>query len=423
MGKIRSLYVRPLRSCDLSFDMAGVLEARAAKIGDVVPAFDLQNVVLNHLDPTVGSASIRALFAGSPLATLRTPIAAASLDQVVTRRLLSYLNRYKHKADIVAAYNSIYSAAADGKMSRLGRLSQLEQQRATGVDAAFTAANLAGVVTQADTSVVTYGGNQTSNTYINGLGMRQPTHKVTVQGPPNATNTIDDTDSIPIKYVGPGWQPVQETQPNYNSQKTETVLPTQTARTKFTDLRDLALENKMRTETTQLNLQDQTITQAIVNAQVPDLGSILDAELSAIDGEVRKAQIAYALLYLTAPISGRVTAVFKEVGESVAVGEPVMRVEAQDDILLVGLVQYRAPLIVGTPVTVLAKEVFEDGGRATIQGNVVAVRGHDANNDEWDVMISARNTGTPVTMPDGTVRNIVLPLNYHFDRETTEVRI
>jgi multidrug efflux pump subunit AcrA (membrane-fusion protein) len=423
MGKIRSLYVRPLRSSDLSFDSPGIIESRSAKVGDIIASVDLQATVLNQLTSASDSTQIRTLLGASPLANIRTASAAASLDQIVIRRTLSFLNRYKHKADIVAAYNAIYNGTADGKISRINRLVQLEQQRAGGVDTAYTTNNMTGVITQADTSLVTYGGNQTSNTYINSLGMRQPVHKVTVTGPVNSTNTIDDTDSVPIKFVGNGWQQIQETQPTYNSQKTDTSLPNQAVRTKFTDLRDLSLENKMRTETTQLNFQDQLIAQTVVNAQVPDLADILDNELKAIDIEVRKAQIAFAYLFLTSPIAGRVTAIFKDVGESVGIGEPVMRIEGQDEILLVGLVQYRAPLLINTSVKITAKEVFEDGGQATIQGNIVAIRGHDANNDEWDVMILAQNTGTNVTMPHGPPRSVVFPLNYHFDRETTDITI
>lgn len=423
MGKIRSLYVRPLYSSDVAFDTPGVLELRSAKVGDPVNAFDFQAAVASRLTAATTSDNVTILVGTGALASLRTRIAAAALDQMVAKRQLSYLNRYKHKADILGAYNAVYTAGAAGKVGRLNRLTLLEQQRAAAVDTAFTSGNLSGVITSADTSMVNYGGAQTANTFINGLGMRQPTHTVTVTGPPNATNTVNDTDSLPLKWTGSVWTPVQETQPNYNSQKTETTLPTQTVTTKFTDLRDLAAENQMRTETTQLDLQDQLLSQSVVNAQVPDLGDILDGELQVIDGEVRKAQLAFAFLYLTAPIAGVVTAVFKDVGELVAVGEPVMRIEGQDDILLVGLIQYRAPLTIGTPVTVTATEVFEDGGKASLAGRVVAVRGHDANNDEWDVMIQARNTGTPVTMPDATVRNVVFPLNYHFDRETTTVTI
>jgi hypothetical protein len=245
-------------------------------------------------------------------------------------------------------------------------------------------------------------------------------------------NTILPTDSIPIKYTGPvppnpydpsKWTEVYDGDPTYNSQRTDTTLPTQAVRTKFTDYRDLSAENKMQSENTLLNLQDQFLTQSVANSQVPDLGNIFDGELQAIDYELRRAQVAFALLYLTSPIAGRVSAIFKGLGEFAANGEPVMRIEGEDQIFLVGLIQYRAPLVVGMPASVTTTQIFEDGGTATIVGKVVAVRGHDASNDEWDVMISAPNTGTRVTMPDGTSRNVIFPLNYHFDREATSIQI
>jgi hypothetical protein len=284
---------------------------------------------------------------------------------------------------------------------------------------------MTGVITQADTSEVSYGSNQTSNVFINSLGMRQKAHTVTITPPAGANNGIPDVDSVPIMWTAGGtWQYVEGVQPSYNSQHTETSIPTQTVRTKFTDLRSLATENKMQSVNSQLNLQDQVLVQTIANAQVPDLGSILDNELAVLDADLRKAQIAFALLFLTPPISGRITAIFKDVGESVAVGEPVMRIEGEDDILLVGVIQYRSAVTVGTSVTITAGEIFEGGGTATIPSRVVAVRGHDANNDEWDVMLAASNRGMNVTMPAGpAIPNVVLPLNYHFDREATTFTI
>ena len=150
-----------------------------------------------------------------------------------------------------------------------------------------------------------------------------------------------------------------------------------------------------------LGLQSQLLNEAAAQAMQSDLPEILSFQLKVIDLDVRLAQIAYAQLYLTTPIRGWVTAVFKEVGESVAAGEAVMRIECPDEVLLVGLVRHKDPLQIKMNVQVVVHEVYETGGEAILSGQLVAVRGHDSSNDEWEIVVRARNKNITIAWPDG----------------------
>jgi len=92
------------------------------------------------------------------------------------------------------------------------------------------------------------------------------------------------------------------------------------------------------------------------------------------------------------------------------------RVESDDFVYLVGTVKYRGMLRIGNTVTV-STTLFEAVGAApvTVTGEVVAVRGHDSVSEQWDVLIFCEN--------HTAAGDVVLPLNYNFDFESTTVEV
>jgi hypothetical protein len=62
-------------------------------------------------------------------------------------------------------------------------------------------------------------------------------------------------------------------------------------------------------------------------------------EVGAIDRSIRKLQSAYIDIFLFTPSGGIVTGVFHGQGDYVRAGEPVLRVESDDDVYLVGTVK------------------------------------------------------------------------------------
>ncbi len=83
-----------------------------------------------------------------------------------------------------------------------------------------------------------------------------------------------------------------------------------------------------------------------------------------------RLQVAYMDTMLFSPIAGIVTAVYKNPGDPVRAGEPVVRVESLQQILVAGSVIYPGPITLGTAVTV-ETNMFDAGGpKTSIPGQV-----------------------------------------------------
>ncbi|MBL8130053.1 MAG: HlyD family secretion protein [Chloroflexia bacterium] len=139
-------------------------------------------------------------------------------------------------------------------------------------------------------------------------------------------------------------------------------------------------------------------------------------EVGAIDRSIQKLQSAYIDTFLFSPFDGIVTGVFHGQGDYVRAGEPVLRVESDEMVYLVGTVKYRGMLRIGDTLKV-STTLFEAAGAAqtSVSGEVVAVRGHDSVSEQWDLLIRCGNR----TATGG----LILPLNYNFDFESTTVEV
>src|SRR5262249_37856204 len=137
-------------------------------------------------------------------------------------------------------------------------------------------------------------------------------------------------------------------------------------------------------------------------------------ELTSIDSDVYRAQMAYLNTILLSPIKGTVTGVYKNLGDGVSPGEPIIRVENNDVIYLIATLVYRGPISIGSSVTVTTTLFDALGPSTSIDGSVVAVRGAQED-DHWEVTIKCDNldnAGKPI-----------FPLGYHFDYDDTTVSI
>lgn len=132
--------------------------------------------------------------------------------------------------------------------------------------------------------------------------------------------------------------------------------------------------------------------------------------------DIRKIQLEYINTFLVPPFDGVVTAVFRGVGEFVAVGQPVLRLENDKTVYLVGHVKCRSLIRVGH-VAHVTTTLFGDpaGTSVEINGTVCAVRGHEPVDEQWNVIIRCNNE-----TPTG---GRILPLNYNFDFDGTEILI
>jgi hypothetical protein len=176
-------------------------------------------------------------------------------------------------------------------------------------------------------------------------------------------------------------------------------------------------EAQMRFQRAQTSLQDELLTHTVFGFRSKHLERLFDNQLKMIDLRIRQLQVALAQRFLISPISGIVTGIYKDLGEQVNAGEPVVRVENHEDVLIVGRVQSRSMVRLGGTIKLTAKNVFEAAAAlpVTLNGTIAAVRGHDADNDEWDLILFCDNRG-----PGNTTK---LPINFNFDKDDVTLEL
>jgi hypothetical protein len=412
-GKVRSLQVRPIQSADLAFDLPGILgkqDQARAKLGQDVIGFDFTVQVLAKLlrrETNDGgrlswdSNRIRQEMTPATLFTLRNEMAEVGLQQIIAQREIAYLQKYKHSAQIVAAVREVYPGeATTGKVPRLTELRKLAGLHTTEIKTAYESSGTVGVNKEIKSI-------SSAVTKLTPIAMKTPPHQIQVRGAaPNSDHNVPETRSIPARFDGTNWVDITTPGMTFDSQFTATENVT-----KNPEFRHPFLENLIGDQRTQLDLQDELLRHKIAALSAGELASILNKELEVLDHEILKSQLSFANTFLTSPISGVVTAIYKDLGEAVQPGEPVIRVENYDRILIVGLIQHRGGLSLNRPVRITVEKIFESNDRVTIDGTLVSIRGHDSDDDEWDVIIECDNAGRR------------LPINFNFDRDTTSIAI
>jgi multidrug efflux pump subunit AcrA (membrane-fusion protein) len=175
-------------------------------------------------------------------------------------------------------------------------------------------------------------------------------------------------------------------------------------------------ESQAQYERAQISLIDEQFGQYLSSQNLPELPQIFDNELQSIDADVRRVQLAYLSTILLSPIDGVVTGVYKNRGDWVRPGEPVVRVENNASCLLVGRVIYRGRISNNSDVTIFTK-LFDHPGasRTKIVGQIVAARGQD-DDDNWEIVVQ-------VPKNQNSAGDYLLPLGYHFDYDNTTMGI
>jgi len=176
-------------------------------------------------------------------------------------------------------------------------------------------------------------------------------------------------------------------------------------------------ENELRWHRRNLDLQDELLSHELFALRVPFMQALMENELKAIDLDIKQLQLNYIHTIIVPPVSGIITAIYKDVGESVAAGEPILRIENDEDIFVVGRVNFRGRLELNSAAKFTIKNAFQSGSDVALNGKLVAIRGNDADNDEWDLIFRCDNR-------DPTdARKRLLPINYTFDHEEVKIDI
>ncbi|MBY4948156.1 hypothetical protein K6V92_16185 [Cupriavidus respiraculi] len=372
-GKAIDLRVRPVLSVDLCYPVDGVIGRQSATlIGQPVQGLDVGQSLYPFLGQTDPQDSGRLMFhsnalygrvAGSVLSSLRNEPQAVDVDTAVTMRWNTYLSTYSPDA-IAKARETFWDDPNDASSPQWALLSELEEQ----------SRHLNALLAQA----------------YKDAGLENQVVKLQ-----KSTN-----DNKATQYAG-----AQHVQFEGISDQTMDLI----------DFRIPSIENTVRYLRARLGLRMESLN-AWRQAEKYRTDRSLYNELDVIDQQIRKLQVRYLDTFLISPFDGVVTGVFRGVGDYVRAGQPVIRVENDERIYLVGTIKYRGPLRVGDTITVTTTLFDAPGTQPTVtQGNLAAVRGHDAVDEQWDVMIECANRtagGEPV-----------LPVNYNFDFKSTTLEV
>jgi hypothetical protein len=467
-AKVVSLRARPWKVSQLCFEVGGILGQMGATLGSTVTAFNFTSFYAGLSTTAPGDGSLLAFnssgilgaapVTASILATLRAEPRAGALDKAVEARQNAFYSRYGNIPAVVTQAQGAYGPSATAKPARLSQLASLAQTQGDLLAAAYTtdgrSADSLGnpvvvkntnssltaktVTTDASTSTgidqsastttgsqtttgqsnaESVGGNYFSTATLGALpaggGSLAGIYVTTTSGNPsaqqnwqegtsggNSTQTGASTDSGSSSQTSTGTAYAVETESIVNTDYTYRVP---------------YVESQAQNQRAQISLIDQQFGQFMAGQNLPNLATVLQNELSSIDLGVYQLQIGFLNTILLSPIGGVVTGVYKNPGDFVSPGEPVVRVIDNTTIYLVGSLVYRGPIRVGSTVSV-ATNLFDAGGTpTTLVGNVVAVssRGDD---DQWDLVVQCTN---PL---DGT-GNPTFPVGYVFDYDNTTATV
>ena len=358
------------------------------------------------------------------LAALRAEINKTALNKAISARANSYYAKYANAPAIIARMNELYNPHNDGSKSRrLEVLRQHSQRQYDILQKAYINDGLTGVVK-------TTFSNLKSKTESTG-NMATYAHNVE-EGLQNLVSSNEAGGVVTVKVQPPRSEPESGdplytawTNPqinhSYNQGSSRTSTKSQGETSEDQSITNYSysykvpyIENLAQYQRAQISLIDEQFSQFMADQNLPHLGAVFFNELNMIHSDVFRMQIAYLNTILMSPIAGTVTGIYKNPGDAIRPGEPVIRVENNADILLIAILKYRGPITIGSNVTIKTTLFDMSDLSTTIEGNVVAVRGQ-READQWEVIVKSNNLdhrGNPI-----------FPLGYQFDSEDTAVFI
>ncbi|MGA7283313.1 MAG: hypothetical protein WBW87_02105 [Candidatus Cybelea sp.] len=471
-AKVVSIKAIPWKVSHLCFEVGGILGELDVQLGAPVAApFDFTGFygglsATAAGDPSLLSFNSNGILTAPPvvaslLAALRAETSKAVLDKAVCARQNAYFAKYGSASSIISTISAYYGGGSTANPARIANLVELAQTQAdqlwqaySDAGIAYNSSNLDGVVKTTSSTLnsltVT---TDSSSSDDQSTTITTPSLTTIEEGSSNEESIGSDnftTATLPTLPADGGslagtWMSnpnpvVSETdqEGTVGSVSTETGLSvdtqtgTQAATGKAyaveteqivnTDYgyRMPSVESQAQNERAQISLNDQQFALFMKTRNLPNLSTVFQNELSSIDLNVYQMQIGFLKTLLLSPIAGTVTGIYKNPGDPVAPGEPVVRVEDNSTMLLLASVICRGPVAVAPPgappppnssVSIMTSLFDESGPKTPLSGVVVAarIRGED---DLWDLVVQCAN---PL---DGS-GNQLFPIGYCFDYNPT----
>ncbi len=378
-GTIIALKVRAKTISDHAFNAGGLVEGvnlSLASIGSKCSAFDIRASLYPHLseeelDGTgqktgrliYDSIKLRAVLQPLAIAYLSNESSAVDLDQAILRRQNQFLARDQFSAQLDILLKSVYP----DKINRLKKLLSLLQDHFAALNSAYNPGigPAAGVTSPRVVMATT----------VSGLGSRHDGTTQVTGGAQNQTHTSHSSSVMtrfdPAANGGAGdWVEVRDNDAMTLSQQTVSIAEND-------ELRHPNLENQMRFVRVSADLLDEILAESTFGLTVPNLTQIWKNELRELDLEIRRLQVIFSETFLLPRVSGIITAQLRGSGDSVRAGEPVVRIENVDQIMLNGQVKVKGRLYLGQTCTVETSNVFgtDPAEKLSLPARIVSLRG------------------------------------------------
>jgi biotin carboxyl carrier protein len=408
-AKVISLAVRPSQVSQLCFEVGGILGESNVELGTTAPLFDFPAFygILGSMPAVPGHPArllydflqIQAAVKPFTLVALRAEANKAALSKAINARANAFYAKYANATDVIARMRQLYSpTVAQSKPYRLDVLSSISENQMIQLRDAYISDGRTDVVRTTQSRL----DSQLDSTgkSISKSGSFLVAAEVFPPPAPDTALTINGGD-----------EGVQED--FQESSSTGSAAEHQIVANTDYGYRVPFAENAAQYERAQISLIDEKFNQFMAGQNLPFLEAVFFNELTMIDSDVYRTQIAYLNTILMSPIQGTVTGIYKNPGDAITPGEPVLRVENTDVIFLVATVVFRGPIPIGAGLSVTTTLFDSAGPPTTIAGVIVAARGHQED-DRWEIIAKCNNldAGKPI-----------FPLGYHFDYDDTTVVI
>jgi hypothetical protein len=413
-AKAINLKVRPLQSVDLCFQVDGIVGAQSDihLLGKSVTKFDLPGLYVSLGQPQgagspgrlkFDSQAIHDAVQASLLYELRAEPVKSALDKAIAQRQNSFLQKYNNQAGVIAQMQLIYGNSPTAKAARLAALASISQQQRDALFNEYVNDSRTAVVKKTTSDTTTDG---TDSSTADSTSNSNSTGGSTSTGSSGSgSTTTPSTGKSSTTDQSSGSSHTNNTSKSHSSAHTDNV---------GYDYRHPTFENDAQYQRAQVSLLDEQFSQFMFSQNLPFLDTVFNNELKAIDLDVKRLQVSYLDTLLLSPIDGVVTGVFRDLGDCVRAGQPVMRVENDAEVLLVGTVKFRGLVAIGSNVSLTTK-IYDTPTTLSTTGKVVSVRGHDSEDEEWDVLVLCPNRDVH--------GNPLFPINYNFDFDDTDIDI
>ena len=422
LAKVVRLVVEPRNACNLAFPTDGIIDQVVqGRLGYLVAAYDYTErdswadtqASLASVSPALcvpDSTEITEELGQSCLLSIRAVPQRATLDQALLARSNAYWDKYAYsigsKSELLDYVTTNYGEQVDSQLGLLYMLQATLSNKVGLIEQKWLDSGWDDVLMTSSNQV---SGTTTTTTTPAAMETTTAGYQTVAKGhvPAPGEGETDNTVTIPLVTSTSVAQGDSAAVTSFDQTFTATGV----------DFHTPQLDTRADGYRAQISLMNQILQALQPQAKFDNLAAYLLNELSLIDLSVKRLQLAYADSFLMSPISGTVTHVAKNVGDTVRAGEPVVRVENNRELLLVGTIAYRGTIVVGpvgangptggTKVT-LEAPLFGTTAVARVSGDVWAARCNGSQDDWWDVVIAVRNQEAGAIRP---------PLHYTFSGE------